>query len=224
MINQLQPLSGDDLNRLEFADVRRTTLLAGWTLSLLYLCCDMGLQAAASAGITIAQIAQAWLGRAVWLQVCIFLLCTPLVWLGLYLADLKIEAAGRRSWLYRLGNLAHSRGFLLLYLTLLFASAVVGVQYGVTYSSFWLILGLLGASCAVGLVEWNADIQSSLDESRIRLTLLLMRLPLIGRYVSSGGLSSRIQAATPREDGVAMDSEALAPPAAQAQPPTRENT
>lgn len=220
MINQPQPLSGDDLDRLEFADVRRTTLLAGWTLSLLYLFCDMGLQAAAAAGVTLAQVAQAWLGRAVWLQVCIFLLCTPLVWLGLYLADLNIEAAGRRSWLYRLGNLAHSRGFLMIYLALLLASAVVAVQYEVTYSSFWLILGLLGTSCAIGLIEWNTDLESSLDASRTRLTLLLMRLPLIRRYVSSGGLSSQIQAATLREDGAATGSDGLVQPAAQGQPPT----
>lgn len=206
-MSNLRPaaLSDEDLERLMRSDVRRTTLLAAWSLSLLYACADLAIRL----GETLQLGAALWITTAfrsaLWLQILSFVLALPLIWTLCYLADPGIEAAGRRSWLYRLGKLAHSRAFLLIYLLALIAAAVVALRYGVTLSSFWLILGILLLSCAVGLVEPGDELGSGLRDSWYRLALLLVRLPLIGPYISLGGVNRQVEAGLEQADAETPD-------------------
>jgi hypothetical protein len=212
-------LNDADLERLMRSDVRRTTMLAAWFLSLLYVCVDLALRWGDAARIAVAGWLAAGLRGALWLQILAFLVSLPLIWVLCYLADPSIEAAGRRSWLYRMGNLAHSRLFLLVYLALLIAGAIAAIDYGVSLSSFWLICAVLLLSCLIGLVEPGDGLQTGLRNSWFRLTLLLVRLPLIGRMVSLRGLNNQVQAGlTPPDDPASVEPDETQPPLQPAPP------
>lgn len=168
-------------------------MLTAWTISLIYVGSDLTLRLGVAAQFGVLARVGRWITEAVWLQILVFILGLPLVWLLCFLADLGIAAARGQSWLFRVGDLAHSRVFLSFYLAALLMLGALALQYEVTFSSFWLIFGLLLISCLVGFIEPGVDWPARFRESRDRLTLLLIRIPFLRDYISPKQVNDRLE-------------------------------
>ncbi|MEI7643688.1 MAG: hypothetical protein WCJ55_05185 [Chloroflexales bacterium] len=190
----VQPLSANALRNLLHADYRRITLLATWAMMACYVLCDLLLRWGQTSGASILIWFAKWLSAGRLQEISIFGTGYFCIWVVFYLLDDAFEQAGRRSWCYRFGDLAHSQIFNSICIGALLALLGVALAYGVAAISFWLLAGLLLLAYLLNALMGNTALQQRIARYKMRLRLLLRRLPLIGRFVSVQPINARLAA------------------------------
>lgn len=214
MINQ--PLTAQDLVQLEQANYRRITLLTTLVICSVYVLLDLALYWGEFYGIEFLLRFSAMLPASTGWQIVIFIGSLLLVWIAFYSFDDGFEQARERSWLYQIGNVDHLRPFNILFLLGLIVALALAARYRVVAGPFWLFWSLLLLTTLVNFIEDFAVIGRRFSRAGMRLRLLFVRLPLIGRLISLRPINRRLQAGVAPPDPPA----AVQPPdAAPAQPP-----
>lgn len=177
----MTPLTHEDLNRLERANYRRTTLLTSLTLVWIYALSDALLRLGPVNRIEVVRLIDTAIPDHGFGQLLVFVIAAILIWILFYLSDDRFEQAGQRSLFYRLAHLEHSRPFNTVFLCALVGLAGLASQYRLDDPSFWLIWTMLLLSCTINYVEPGARRARGVAWYGMRLRLLLHRVPFFGR-------------------------------------------
>lgn len=214
------PLTDQDLNRLERANYRRTSFLTMLTLVWFYVVGDVLLRFGLAQNIEILRLLNRLIPEGVFGQICVFILSALVVWVVFYLADARFQQAGAHSWMYRLGNLEHSRPFNTVFLILLLALAGLATQYQLSDTAFWLLWTLVLLSCVINYIEPTPARRTPFAWYGLRLRLLLHRVPYLGRrFVRLNPITRQME--TPDEQNTPpAEAPPTSPPPGPDQPAT----